>query len=156
MSIGRKLRTLLLAGTMAAPLLSGSAGAASPVSAAIAWHPGFVIRAEDRFDPAVQRLMAEYSLRSLPLERGQLYYLYPIGVTPRLEGMQIRYLESLLDKQASAAEAAGDRPCSSLGSRAAPQMENRARPKRERHAPEDSDARRVIFSRCLEPTPLRA
>ena len=37
-------------------------------SAAIAWHPGFVIRAEDRFDPAIQRLMAEYSLQSLPLE----------------------------------------------------------------------------------------
>jgi len=111
MSIERKLRTLLLVGAVAGPLLSapemiGSAAAASPASAAIAWHPGFVIRAEDRFDPAVQRLMAEYSLRSLPLERGQLYYLYPIGVTPRLEGVQIRYLESLLDKQAAAAEAA--------------------------------------------------
>ena len=46
--------------------------------------------------------MAEYSLQSLPLERGQLYYLYPLGVTPRLEGVQIRYLESLLDKAAAA------------------------------------------------------
>ena len=69
--------------------------------ASVAVHPGFVIRAEDRFDPAIQRLMAEYSLKSLPLERGQLYYLYPIGVTPRIEGLQIRYLESLLDKEAA-------------------------------------------------------
>jgi hypothetical protein len=63
--------------------------------------PGIVIRAEDRFDPAIQRLMADHSLRLLPLERGQLYYLYPIGVTPRLEGVQIQYLEHLLDKQAA-------------------------------------------------------
>ena len=117
MNIEKRLRALLLAGAMTAPLLCAPemirrAEAAAPVSAAIAWHPGFVIRAEDRFDPAVQRLMAEYSLRSLPLERGQLYYLYPIGVTPRLEGVQIRYLESLLDKQAAAAEAAADQSAS--------------------------------------------
>ncbi len=96
------LSALFLIGPYGGPLQ-----ASAPASAAIAWHPGFVIRAEDRFDPAIQRLMAEYSLRSLPLERGQLYYLYPIGVTPRLEGVQIRYLESLLDK-AAAAEAAAE------------------------------------------------
>ncbi len=96
--------TLLLA----ASSLTHPALATSPVAAAVAWHPGFVIRAEDRFDPAIQRLMAEYSLRSLPLERGQLYYLYPIGITPRLEGMQIRYLETLLDKQAAKEAAAAE------------------------------------------------
>lgn len=110
MKASRTFSSLLLAGSIGLPLLTGlgtplSAQAATPASAAIAWHPGFVIRAEDRFDPAIQRLMAEYSLKSLPLERGQLYYLYPIGITPRLEGVQIRYLESLLDKQAAAAEA---------------------------------------------------
>lgn len=109
MNVGKKLSSLLFAsviaiGLLSTPEMTRTAAAASPASAAIAWHPGFVVRAEDRFDPAVQRLMAEYSLRSLPLERGQLYYLYPIGVTPRLEGMQIRYLESLLEKQASAVE----------------------------------------------------
>jgi hypothetical protein len=92
--------TAALASVSTAPV---HATAAAP---AVVLHPGFVIRAEDRFDPAIQRLMAEYSLRSLPLERGQLYYLYPIGVTPRLEGMQIRYLETLLDKQAALAEPA--------------------------------------------------
>ncbi len=113
MNIRKKLSALLPT-TLAAPLIAiasltsagGQVEAAVPGSAAVPWHPGFVIRAEDRFDPAIQRLMAEYSLRSLPLERGQLYYLYPLGVTPRLEGMQIRYLEVLLDKQAAAAEAA--------------------------------------------------
>ena len=105
--LARKLQLLIGDRTLTGMVLAGMilfgmipmSQAATPASAAIAWHPGFVIRAEDRFDPAIQRLMAEYSLQSLPLERGQLYYLYPIGVTPRLEGVQIRYLESLLDKQ---------------------------------------------------------
>lgn len=86
---------ILTSATLALP-----ARAQPLISTAVAWQPGFVIRAEDRFDPAIQRLMAEYSLRSLPLERGQLYYLYPMGFTPRQEGMQIRYLETLLDKKA--------------------------------------------------------
>ena len=73
-------------------------------SASSVWQPGFIILAEDRFDPAIQRLMAEHSLRSLPLDRGRLYYLYPPGVTPRLEGLQIRYLETLLEKRAAREE----------------------------------------------------
>ena len=110
MNESRRLSSLLLTGIISLPLVTGlgmppPVQAVTPTSTAIAWHPGFVIRAEDRFDPAIQRLMAEYSLQSLPLERGQLYYLYPIGITPRLEGVQIRYLESLLDKQAAAVEA---------------------------------------------------
>ena len=76
-------------------------GVLTPLAASAASHPGFIIAAEDRFDPAIQRLMAEFELAALPLERGQLYYLYPIGYTPRLEGAQIRYLEALLDKRAN-------------------------------------------------------
>ncbi len=86
-----KFSALLL---LAALQLALAGGAASGI------HPGIIIRAEDRFDPAIQRLMAERSLRLLPLRRGQLYYLYPIGEVPRFEGVQIRYLEQLLDKQA--------------------------------------------------------
>jgi hypothetical protein len=97
------IRTFVAAIAIAAAQ-TGSVSAAVP--AYQIWNPGFVIRAEDRFDPAIQRLMAEHSLRLLPLERGQLYYVYPIGMTPpRLEGMQIRYLETLLDKQAARDEA---------------------------------------------------
>lgn len=97
------LRTLIAA-IVVAGLQTSSAIAQS--SAPPIW-PGFVIRAEDRFDPAIQRLMADHALRLMPLERGQLYYLYPIGMAPRLEGAQIRYLESLLDKR-SEEEAAGE------------------------------------------------
>jgi len=86
------IRTLLLATVIAAV----QTAAASP-----AWQPGFIVLAEDRFDPAIQRLIAEHSLRSLPLDRGRLYYLYPMWADPRLEEMQIRYLEMLLDKRAA-------------------------------------------------------
>jgi hypothetical protein len=97
-------RILLAIFILASGLASLTTRAASSTSVSTVppiWHPGFVIRAEDRFDPAIQRLMAAHSLRLLPLERGQLYYVYPIGIAPRLEGMQIRYLETLLEKQAA-------------------------------------------------------
>ncbi|MEM1434834.1 MAG: hypothetical protein AAGG11_12310 [Pseudomonadota bacterium] len=57
---------------------------------------GLIILAERRFDPFVQRLMAERSLRALPLYGGQLFYLVPTGVSRGEEAMQIRYLEVLL------------------------------------------------------------
>ncbi|MCB1685694.1 MAG: hypothetical protein R3E82_13775 [Pseudomonadales bacterium] len=65
-------------------------------------YPGLIVLAEYRFDPLVQRIMAERALKALPLRNGQLFYLYPIGADPRLEEMQIRYLEVLLDKRAAA------------------------------------------------------
>ena len=71
-------------------------------------HPGLIVLAEYRFDPLVQRLMAERSLKALPLKDGQLFYLYPVGQDPRLEEMQIPYLEVLLDKKSSAETAAGE------------------------------------------------
>lgn len=57
---------------------------------------GLIILAERRFDPFVQRLMAERSLRALPLYGGQLFYLVPTGSSSVQEEMQIRYLEVLL------------------------------------------------------------
>ncbi len=96
------MKTILLLTLLIFTTGAGLRAEAIPLAgASVAVHPGFVIRAQDRFDPAIQRLMAEHSLRSLPLQYGQLYYLYPIGVTPRIEGLQIRYLESLLDKEAA-------------------------------------------------------
>ena len=64
---------------------------------------GFVVDAEYRFRPEVQRLMAERSLRALPLQDGKLYYVYPMntGNTAYLEAMQIQNLERLLAKDAS-------------------------------------------------------
>ena len=57
---------------------------------------GLIVLAERRFDPFVQRLMAEQSLRALPLYGGQLFYLVPAASSSGLEEMQIRYLEVLL------------------------------------------------------------
>ena len=90
-TFNRLLLTVLLAGTSVA---DASHGVLPPVPLA-----GFLVLAEHRFDPAIQRLMAERSLRALPLRDGQLYYVYPIDIDPRLEEMQIRYLEVLLNKR---------------------------------------------------------
>ena len=61
---------------------------------------GLVLSAEHRFDPAVQRLLAERALRALPLLDGQLYYVYPMQrSTGHLETMQIQYLEQLLQRR---------------------------------------------------------
>ncbi len=60
---------------------------------------GFIVLAEQRYDPAVQRFMAEQSLRALPLQDGKLYYVFPTHVSnTHIEQMQIRYLETLLEK----------------------------------------------------------
>ena len=67
--------------------------------------PGFVLLAEQRFDPAVQRYLAEQSLRALPLYNGQLFYIYPTSIAdPYVEEMQIRYLQALLDERARSDE----------------------------------------------------
>ena len=65
--------------------------------------PGFIVLPEQRFDPLVQRFMAEQSLRAMPLKDGQLYYIYPLGTSNAyVEQMQIRYLEVLLDEKSRA------------------------------------------------------
>ena len=62
---------------------------------------GVVLAAEHRFNPAVQRYLAEQSLDALPLVDGKLYYVFPMhGSNAQLESMQIHNLERLLDKQA--------------------------------------------------------
>jgi hypothetical protein len=67
--------------------------------------PGFIVLAEQRYDPAVQRFMAEQSLRALPLKNGQLFYVYPINTSNAyIEQMQIRYLEVMLEKKAAESE----------------------------------------------------
>ena len=61
---------------------------------------GMVIHADLRFDPAIQRYMAEQSLRALPLLDGRLYYIVPVAHSNAyLEGMQIQYLEGLLRRR---------------------------------------------------------
>ena len=61
---------------------------------------GVVLAAKHRFDPAVQRYMAEQSLAAMPLKDGTLYYIYPVhNNNAQLESFQIQNLERLLDKR---------------------------------------------------------
>ena len=84
------LKKLLVIGLVVA---SGSLQAIPPV------QYGIVVVAEHRFDPAVQRYMAERELKALPIRGGALFYIVPAYNDPRIEEMQIRYIEQLLDKQ---------------------------------------------------------
>ncbi len=62
-------------------------------------HYGIVVVAEHRFDPAVQRYIAQRALKALPIRGGRLFYIVPAIGDPLIEQMQIRYIEQLLDKQ---------------------------------------------------------
>lgn len=61
--------------------------------------PGFVVLAQHRFDPMVQRWLAEESLKALPIHNGQLFYIIPVDTNPLQEQMQIRYIEEMLSRQ---------------------------------------------------------
>ncbi len=80
-------------------LVVGLAVASSALQATPPVQHGFVVVAEHRFDPAVQRYMAERELKALPISGGRLFYIVPAFSDPLIEEMQIRYIEQLLDKQ---------------------------------------------------------
>ena len=84
---------------------------ANPFPSSIAHQglPGFLILPEHRYDPAVQRYLAERSLKALPLYDGQLYYVFPVSnASTHSEQMQIRYLESMLKNKVRDDEPASD------------------------------------------------
>ena len=61
---------------------------------------GLVLLAEHRFDPAVQRFIAERELAALPLRDGELYYVFPMHQSnAQIEHAQIRYLESMIARR---------------------------------------------------------
>lgn len=62
---------------------------------------GLLILAEQRFDPAVQRLLASQNLAAMPLENGRLFIIVPSRDRAYLEQAQIRSLERLLAKPAA-------------------------------------------------------
>ncbi len=102
----KPLQMLLLTGLV----VCTTAGQANPLLHSQGL-PGFIVLAEQRYDPAVQRFMAEQSLRALPLKNGQLFYVYPINTSNAyIEQMQIRYLEVLLEKKAAENEPEGESP----------------------------------------------
>ena len=61
--------------------------------------PGFVVLAQHRFDPMIQRWLAEQSLKALPIRNGQLFYIIPIDTNPLQEQFQIRYIEEMLSRR---------------------------------------------------------
>ncbi|MEQ9452273.1 MAG: hypothetical protein RJQ07_11875 [Pseudomonadales bacterium] len=90
-------------------LVASGLTAANPYQAFESGVQGIILAAEYRFDPAVQRYLAEQSLAALPLKDGKLYFIFPAhGNTAQLETMQIHNLERLLDKRAAEQEQESD------------------------------------------------
>lgn len=104
-----KLKTRLLVGSLAcvmAVALSTSAsanhgyGASAPYAGfQPGYVPGFVVLAQHRFDPMIQRWLADQSLKALPIRDGQLFYIIPVDTNPMQEQFQIRYIEEMLNRQ---------------------------------------------------------
>ncbi len=96
----RLLPTLLV-------LLGISLSASSPASPndySLMQSGGVIVLAEQRFNPAVQRMLAERTLKALPISNGRLFYIVPVGIDPRHEQAQIQYLEYLLSRRSDEAK----------------------------------------------------
>ncbi len=65
---------------------------------------GFILLSEQRYDPSVQRLLAERSLDALPLYNGRLFYIVPSHIDRGEQQAQIRYLEHMLNREATKAQ----------------------------------------------------
>ncbi len=97
----KSVRTLIGALAVVTALSSATLSAANPLLQPYGL-PGFILLPEQRFHPAVQRFMAEQALRAMPLQDGQLFYVYPRDSSNvYIEQMQIRYLEALLQSRAN-------------------------------------------------------
>lgn len=75
------------------------------------YHPhepvtALILHPDARFDPLVQRMMAENVLKAMPLGGHVVYYVVPQTSDPMMQEMQIRYIEQLLDKYRQADEPA--------------------------------------------------
>ena len=93
-----KLRTRIVVGAMAWAL-AVAASTSSGVGFQPGSVPGFVVLAQHRFDPMIQRWLAEQSLKALPIRNGQLFYIIPIDTNPMQEQFQIRYIEEMLSRR---------------------------------------------------------
>ena len=96
MNIGKNLVKRTFAIAIAA--LGVQAGATVPV-----YHPhepvtALILNPDARFDPLVQRMMADNVLRAMPLRGRMIYYVVPQTDDPMMQEMQIRYIEQLLEK----------------------------------------------------------
>lgn len=64
------------------------------------YRHSLVVLAEQRFNPSVQRLLAERELQALPLDGGRLFVIVPQASDAALQQVQIRSLERLLRERA--------------------------------------------------------
>ena len=104
-----KLRTRLIVGGLACVMAAAAStsSSANHVLAVPVPHagfqpgsvPGFVVLAQHRFDPMIQRWLAEQSLKALPIRNGKLFYIIPIDTNPMQEQFQIRYIEEMLNRR---------------------------------------------------------
>ena len=67
-----------------------------------------IVFPEHKYDPAVQRILAEENLRALPIGSTGVIFVIPVYEDPMLEEMQIRYLEKLIKKLESDEPAEGE------------------------------------------------
>lgn len=89
-------------------LVCADAGASLPHHDGRLDHTAFIYRPEARFDPLIQRLLAEDVLRTMPRGDGDVFYVVPEGGTKLLEEMQLRYLEELLHRYGEGAGPSAD------------------------------------------------
>ncbi len=86
---------------LAVLLLSAPTWSAAPYDDALLSRSGVIISAERRFDPLVQRLIAERELVALPIAHRPLFLLVPMSRDPYHEQSQIQYLEHMLRERAA-------------------------------------------------------
>ena len=103
------MRMLLIGMTLTAVLGFGVEASASQVRRTGGLnHTAFIFKPEARYDPLIQRLLAEDVLRTMPMGDRNVFYVVPEGGTQLLEEMQIRYLEELLHRYGENAEPGRD------------------------------------------------
>ena len=88
------IEILLLAGLLT---ISQHTAANSPYQWASVQR-AFIVSSDARFDPMVQRLLAENALRALPIGNDALLFVIPDNGDVFLQESQIRYLEELMQR----------------------------------------------------------
>jgi len=90
----RKIEILLLAAALG---LSQST-AANPAYSWASVQRAFIVSSDARFDPMVQRLLAQNALRAMPIGNDAMLFVIPDNGDVILQESQIRYLDELMQR----------------------------------------------------------
>jgi hypothetical protein len=71
---------------------------AQPQYSLVSVQRAFVLSGDARFDPMVQRLLAQNALRSLPIGNHSMLIVIPDDADAVLQEAQIRYLNELMQR----------------------------------------------------------